>query len=213
MDGGTDAGLLVLHALRLSGFTTATAISDRWGLEPAVVDGELASLRAEGWANYREGRLTGWMLSTEGRAEGERRLRAELEAAAARPVVEAAYEQFLPLNVEFLSVCTDWQLRDADGEQIINDHSDPAHDGAVVERLVTIHDGVVSVVDAVRAPVPRFAVYGPRFHHAIERVRANDVDWFTKPVIDSYHTIWFELHEDLLATLGRSRESESAGRA
>ena len=34
------------------------------------------------------------------------------------------------------------------------------------------------------------------------------VEWFTKPVIDSYHTVWFELHEDLLATLGIERASE-----
>ncbi len=30
-------------------------------------------------------------------------------------------------------------------------------------------------------------------------------------MIDSYHTVWFELHENLLATLGieRAREGES----
>jgi hypothetical protein len=27
-------------------------------------------------------------------------------------------------------------------------------------------------------------------------------------MIDSYHTVWFELHEDLLATLGRQRSQE-----
>ena len=30
----------------------------------------------------------------------------------------------------------------------------------------------------------------------------------TKPMIDSYHSVWFELHEDLLATLGIERGSE-----
>ena len=213
MDGGTDAGLLVLHGLRLSGFTTSASIAQRWGLEPSVVDAELAVCREAGWANFREGRLTGWMLSSEGRAEGERRLRAELEGAEARSTLEGAYDQFMPLNLEFLAVCTDWQLREVAGEQVINDHSDPDHDRAVVERLVVLHDGVVDVVGQVSAPMPRFSVYSPRFTHAVERVLANDVDWFTKPVIDSYHTIWFELHEDLLATLGRTRESESAGRA
>ena len=29
-------------------------------------------------------------------------------------------------------------------------------------------------------------------------MRAGDSDWFTKPMIASYHTVWFELHEDLL---------------
>jgi hypothetical protein len=44
--------------------------------------------------------------------------------------------------------------------------------------------------------------------HALERTRAGDADWFTKPTIDSYHTVWFELHENLLATLGIERGTE-----
>jgi hypothetical protein len=28
-------------------------------------------------------------------------------------------------------------------------------------------------------------------------------------VVDSYHTVWFELHEDLLCTLGLERSSET----
>ena len=41
-----------------------------------------------------------------------------------------------------------------------------------------------------------------------------DLDLLTKPIIDSYHTIWFELHEELIALAGRTREAEvAAGRA
>src|SRR3546814_1224843 len=54
----------------------------------------------------------------------------------------------------------------------------------------------------------RYRPYGARFDHAIERVRAGDLDWFTKPMIASYHTVWFELHEDLLVTLGITRGAE-----
>ncbi len=184
MDGGTDPGLLVLHALRLSGFTNASAIATRWNLDPGVVDEQLGELRAAGWATYREGRLTGWMLSTDGRAEGERRLGDELEQADARRTVEDAYGRFLVHNVEFLAVCTDWQLREVAGEQVINDHTDPTQDAAVIERLVVLHGGVTVIVAEVGASVPRFGVYEPRFEHAIERVRANDVEWLNKPVID-----------------------------
>ena len=63
-----------------------------------------------------------------------------------------------------------------------------------------------------RSPVlPRFARYAPRLTNAVDRVRAGEVDWFTKPVLDSYHTVWFELHEDLLATLGIERGEEPDG--
>jgi hypothetical protein len=40
-------------------------------------------------------------------------------------------------------------------------------------------------------------------------VRAGEGDWFTSPLVDSYHTVWFELHEDLLATLGLERAEEA----
>jgi hypothetical protein len=39
-------------------------------------------------------------------------------------------------------------------------------------------------------------------------VVAGQVDWFTHPLIDSYDTVWFELHEDLLATLAVERSKE-----
>jgi pyruvate,orthophosphate dikinase len=35
-----------------------------------------------------------------------------------------------------------------------------------------------------------------------------------RPIIDSYHTVWFELHEDLMAINGLTRAAEArAGRA
>jgi len=37
---------------------------------------------------------------------------------------------------------------------------------------------------------------------------AGEHTWLTRPTVDSYHTVWFELHEDLLATLGRTRSDE-----
>ena len=45
---------------------------------------------------------------------------------------------------------------------------------------------------------------------ALARLHAGDKDWFTKPLIDSYHTVWFQLHEDLLTTLGIERSQEGA---
>lgn len=57
----------------------------------------------------------------------------------------------------------------------------------------------------------RFRGYAERLDAAHQRVRAGDHEWITAPSIDSYHTVWFELHEDLLATLGRDRSQERAG--
>ena len=45
----------------------------------------------------------------------------------------------------------------------------------------------------------------------MDHVRCGEGDWFDKPLTDSYHTVWFELHEDLLATLGLERATETGG--
>ena len=104
-----------------------------------------------------------------------------------------------------------WQLRDVGGTQSINDHSDLAYDGEVIEQLRDLHSRVHPICDELAMSLARYGVYGPRLAAAVDKVSSGDIDWFTKPVIASYHTVWFELHEDLLATLGIERGSEAVG--
>jgi hypothetical protein len=33
--------------------------------------------------------------------------------------------------------------------------------------------------------------------------------WLSRPLIDSYHTVWFELHEELILAAGLTREAEA----
>ena len=127
--------MLVLHGLRLSGFASRTTspIGGRSTSPPSSWRSPAAA--SDGLVVHRDGRLTGWMLSAEGRSAGERMLAAELDRAGARGIAEAGYAAFQPLNAEFLALCTDWQLRVRDGEQVLNDHQDPEHDAAVIARL------------------------------------------------------------------------------
>jgi hypothetical protein len=38
--------------------------------------------------------------------------------------------------------------------------------------------------------------------------------WLTRPMVDSHHTVWFELHEELIGLAGRTRAGEAeSGRA
>ena len=53
----------------------------------------------------------------------------------------------------------------------------------------------------------RFGLYGTRLTAALERALAGNTAYVTD-TLDSYHTVWFQLHEDLLVTLGISREDE-----
>ena len=203
----------VLHSLRVRGFSAAHLVADATIMEIPEVEGWLVHLESTGDVRYREGRMSGWMLTTEGRSRAESLLEEELGASGCRDGVHSAYQDFLAVNHGFLELCTDWQLRtpahDPTGEKVVNDHSDPDHDAAVIGRLVEVNEVVQPIASELATLLHRFDGYGRRFGDALERVRAGDHDWFTKPMIESYHTVWFELHENFLATLGIPRASEA----
>jgi hypothetical protein len=208
----TEVGrLAVLHTLRLRSVASVEVVAARLDADPAEVDAELARVEALGWVRRREGVLAGWSLTASGRSEGERQLRVELRRRGVRPQVEAGYREFLRLNGELLSICTDWQVRLVDGVEVANDHSDPERDQRVLLRLSRLHSLTLPVLDRLGVAWERFEVYGSRLSVAHERIVAGETEWLTRPTIDSYHTVWFELHEDLLATLGRRRVDERHG--
>lgn len=205
----SDAAFLVLHVLRVKGIARVEEVAAASRLPVATVEAELRAAAAADWARERCGRLPGWSLTGEGRRR--HRVLACVEVGrVARPALEEAYRRVLALNPELLATCTAWQLREVDGERVVNDHVDAAHDAAVLARLERVHEQVRPVCDALAGSLERFAGYGPELDAALDRVRAGDVDWFTRPTVRSYHQVWFELHEDLLATLGIERADEEA---
>ena len=205
--------LRVLHAVRLAGINGADAVVERSEVGASRVASVLTEAQASGWVEQRvvvrDRRPSGWMLTAQGRRHGEALLAAEVALAGAAEALVAAYERFRTVNQQFLDVCTDWQLfPDEDGRRAVNDHSDPEYDRAVVERLVRLDEVIQPVLADLASALARFEGYGERFAAARRLVEAGERDWFTRPLIDSYHTIWFELHEDLLATLGLERSHE-----
>jgi hypothetical protein len=44
---------------------------------------------------------------------------------------------------------------------------------------------------------------------ALDNIHAGETMWLARPLIDSYHTVWFELHEELILAAGLTRESEA----
>lgn len=116
-----------------------------------------------------------------------------------------AYERFLPLNAELLRICHDWQVRPGG---VANDHTDIEYDWALIDRLRELHDKTSPVARAMSRAMERFTPYRTRLRTALERVEEGDVDWLTSPRFDSYHTVWMQLHEDILLALGLDRSSE-----
>jgi hypothetical protein len=192
-----DALWAALHELRLRG-TVATAgddpdtADDTTGAYDLLVQHGFAVRKRTVVAITATGRElhAGWARCAAGETEADLRV---------------AYERFLPLNADLLRICHDWQVRP---EGVANDHQDIEYDWVVIDRLRALHDRTSPVTRTMARAVERFAPYRTRLRHALERVEEGDADWLTSPRLDSYHTVWMLLHEDLLLALGLDRSSE-----
>jgi pyruvate,orthophosphate dikinase len=120
----------------------------------------------------------------------------------------AALQSFLPLDRRVKGAVTAWQLREVDGESVVNDHGDDAYDRQVVDRLMELHAEVMAWLTPFERVLPRFVWYRQRLQQAAALVRSGDRRFVASPLVDSYHSIWFELHEDLLRLAGQTRAEE-----
>lgn len=207
----SDVELLALHAVRLRGMTTAAAAAARFGLDREAVAELLLDFAALGWVRHDDFAGTGgWSLTDAGRVEGEGRLRVELEQTGAGPAVRAAHAAFLPLNARFQSVVTRWQIRPLPGDELAaNDHTDLRWDDRVIGELEATGRRLAALVAPVAEVLGRFDGYDERFRRAVGAVTRGERRWVDAVGVDSCHRIWFELHEDLLATLGLDRGLEA----
>lgn len=119
---------------------------------------------------------------------------------------EQAYLAFEVVNKALKQVITDWQTISVGGNKVANDHSDKAHDQAVIDRLGDVHEQVEPLLAALSAKWPRMKVYAEKLLAALEAAEDGEIEWVSDIRRDSYHTVWFELHEDLLRIMGRVRE-------
>ena len=203
--------LLIALALRLKGFGEVGDVAAVHGLETELVGGTLVAMAEAGRCMAREIEgVTKYVLTPDGREAGQVALAAELDDCGCRAVVGRSYEQFLELNGKMLQLCTDWQVvNNAPGEQRLNDHTDDDYDQEVLARLVDLDGRLRKILALLRSALSRYDGYSGRFRYALDQLLGGDHTYFTKPIVPSYHTVWFELHEDLLATLGIDRASEA----
>ncbi|GIG87963.1 transcriptional regulator [Plantactinospora endophytica] len=196
----TGADFLVLHALRCVGFTGLARVAAATGLSEPDVESELIDLAVAGHVSHTAGDFGGWGLTEAGRAADARRVADELDSAGTRASVVDAFERFLVLNPELLDLCTAWQLRPVDGMLTANDHTSPGYDARVLDRFVDFDRRAEVVCADLSRALPRFGRYRVRLANALARARAGELDYLTDSM-ESYHIVWFQLHEDLLATL------------
>jgi hypothetical protein len=188
----------VLQAVRLKGRVSRDGLAATLGEERfdvidrlvgsgLLLDGPTLRLSPEG-----RGRLEG-LLADE---------RLHVDTAA----VLAAYGEFRSVNAEFKALVTDWQLKDGQP----NTHDDASYDAAVLARLDDVHRRVTPIIAAAAAQLPRLSRYSVKLQTALDNIHAGQTMWLARPLIDSYHTVWFELHEELILATGRTRETDDA---
>jgi pyruvate,orthophosphate dikinase len=109
---------------------------------------------------------------------------------------------------------TAWQMREVDGAQTFNDHSDAAYDAGVLADLAALHADASVWLRPLAAGLPRLSAYLARLERANVAAQDGDQRYVASPRVDSYHSAWFELHEDLILLARRNRADEvAAGRA
>ena len=138
-------------------------------------------------------------------------------AAAARlaPAIEPVMDDFHTANDGLKRVVSAWQTRQVGGKPVPNDHADADYDTSVIDRLRTeVHPAILAIIDTVAAAEPRFERYRDRLASSLDAIDAGDTQMVAHPMRSSYHTVWFELHEELIRLTGRNRADEAAaGRA
>jgi len=202
--------LLALHAVRLLGLADLPAITARFDLAHAEAEQSLHAAEARHLVQHTSfAGLEGWFLTDGGKAENERRLAEERALADPGDVIGSVYADLLPLNARLLRACTDWQLRPADGDTLAaNDHGDPDWDADILEELARLHRSLVPLVDRLTGILARFGGYDTRFAAALHRAYSGEHGWVDRTDVDSCHRVWFQLHEDLVATKGIDRRAE-----
>lgn len=202
--------LLVLHAVRLLGFAASDAVAARAGTTPGEALRMLSQAEREGWVQHAAfAGLDGWSLTDTGKVENERQLLAECSSADAHTVVAAGYHDFLPLNARLLRAVTDWQIKPTAVDRFaVNDHADRAWDVRVLDEIAALGRQLRPMNARLASILARFDGYTRRFEAALLKAQNGALDWVDKTDRDSCHSVWFQLHEDLVATLGIDRGEE-----
>ncbi|QKT08254.1 hypothetical protein HUN08_14390 [Gordonia sp. X0973] len=178
----------ILHALRIKGRVPA----DQVGADPAA----LAAAADAGLVKVTE---RGALLTGPGLLRHGRLLAAQV-AAADGDGLARAYDRFLQVNPGVKEACSRWQ---AAGAEATDDDL-----FAAVDSLERAFSRIDRPLAGIAGDFPRFGGYRARLQAALERAGEGRREAVADPGPESFHTAWFECHEDFLVSLGRDREED-----
>ncbi len=175
--------------LRVQGIASLDRAATGLGVDVSAARDRLEALVSAELAAERTGRLPGFTLTPDG-AEQLDKLLAD-EGLRTQDDLRDCYDRFLVVDPLVKRACTKSQMEGPD---------------AALDDLVAIHDKARVCLRKILKCAPRYAAYLDRLDACMARLLDGDPTAFTKPLAESYHQVWWELHQDLLLTLGLERE-------
>jgi hypothetical protein len=199
-----ETAFLALHGLAIKKSATAAAVAHLMRLSTSEVEAALTAAVAAGHAVAAQER---YVVSSSGRDVLAMEYPPRFAAVRADSAMRAAYARFEVINRQLLVLMTRWQTVEVSGAALPNDHADADYDAKIIDALGDLHERAIPILNAIAAAVTRLAVYSELLHAAYDRVLDGDTDYVSGARVASYHTVWFELHEELLRLLGRARDA------
>lgn len=193
---------LVLHGLAIKKHATPEAVAGVVGLDSAQTSAVLAGLLTQGRVMEAGGK---YALTPAARVALDGEYPRYYAALRADRLFAKAFEDFERVNRMLKGLITDWQTIDIAGDRVPNHHGNKEHDRRIIERLGDLHDAADQVLERLAQQMPRLQLYRDKLLRALEKAEDGDIAWVSDARTESYHTVWFELHEDLLRIIGRER--------
>lgn len=188
----TEEQFRLLNALWLRKMATRGTMEENAGIYSAAAESCLRSA-AERELIREMGDY--YVLTEPGRRAVLNHYETEYAGLRSEPAFLEWYERFEGYNGRFLNLMSSWQTE-----------SDEAKE-RTYSRLARVVERHVEALGVAAGWIPRYSHYSARFARSLEYVDSGRPDYVSNPMVDSLHNTWFEFHEDLLAVLGRPRES------
>jgi hypothetical protein len=194
---------LVLHGLAIKKHATPESVAGILGLDVSVVRTTLDKLVEAKRVVEAQGK---YLLAPAARMALDTEYTPLYEDVRANSAFASGYEEFERLNATLKQLITEWQTFDVRGHRVPNDHSNKDYDRKLIDRLGNLHERAERALDRLASALPRFSIYRHKLGAALEKAEDGEIAWVSDAKIESYHTLWFELHEDLLRLMRRERD-------
>ncbi|MCD6260622.1 MAG: hypothetical protein J7J28_02370 [Thaumarchaeota archaeon] len=193
---------LVLNYLDIYGSSSQEDIEDNVKIVGEKIQEILSDLLRRGLVRRVDDR---WEIEHAGREEMKRLRQEVLEGSGRRDEIILYCKEFEELNTWFKDLVTRWQVKNEGGMLVPNDHSDPEYDLAIIRELGELHKKTLKVLEKLSNVLPILKTYIMRLNRALNLVRRGEIEYLSGVDVQSYHNIWFELHEGLLRLSGLKR--------